>query len=680
MGYAPSSLSDNFTDNSISTSAWVAIASGSATVAETGAQARFTLPSSVAGTHVARYTSRAAYDLTSDSFYINIETMVATGVAATAFFQCYLNGINTLQWIQVSGTLYARKIVAGTTTDKYSAAWSGTTYKYLRIRADTTTVYWDSSTNGTSWTNRASEAIATLFAVSDLFIDFGATCGNIASPGSFRLDDVNLILPALTTTWRWTQARRALVNRHKRTTIAIDTANTAQGYLISADGVDASDVPTGTVRYWSGPAGGGRLLTEQADEAAAQAAAVHLPLDGSFDLPQQIDARAFRLGHRSVDGSVYTLREFYPRRLVQSDDIEAESIRALHIAAGTITADKLDALLIIGNTISTAYNGARVTLSGAAFGGLIGYGATNTYNPLTGSGTYQVLWKLTDGKFYAGGGDVILDTDGIRLNGNNTTAATLKWNDPASATPDFATIVGSYTATKNTLILKVEAPDSGDPNDSEIRLDARNYVGSTRADMSLLGATQTLRLNAGLYVGVAGAPSVGIGSAEITGGLNVGTATGAGTGVVKATASDAGTTNAAQVIVLGHDSSGTPAANFGTSIAMNAKSATVADREIALIAARWATATDASRKGQFVLFVYDTAIRTAMIAEASGTAPMIGFLGAGAVTRRTVGAAAPAGGTGTAAGGYNTAANRDLMITLLNNLRQAGVDLGLWAT
>ena len=40
-------------------------------------------------------------------------------------------------------------------------------------------------------------------------------------------------------------------------------------------------------------------------------------------------------------------------------------------------------------------------------------------------------------------------------------------------------------------------------------------------------------------------------------------------------------------------------------------------------------------------------------------------------------AAAPAGGTGATAGAYDTAANRDLMIDLVNEMRTVLVNLGL---
>jgi len=340
MSASVSLLFDDFGDGVVS-GAWNATAIGSATIAETGGQMRATLPSSTAGSHVARYTSRVTYDLTGGSFFININTMVATGVAATAFVQLYLDGGNLFQWSQLSGTLYARKVVAGVSTDLFSAAWSGTTYKYLKISESGGTITWWSSTNGTTWTSRAT-LVGLPFAITDLFVDFGAFCGNVASPGSFRLDDVNLLLPALTTAWNWTQIIWALFYRYKTITVATDATMTVMGYVVTADGVDASDAPSGNVRYWAGPMDAGRILTEQPSQAAAQAMAVYFPLDGRIDLPEMVECRIHRIYHRSADGASYTIRELYPRRLTQADDIEAESIRAIHIQAGSITADRLD--------------------------------------------------------------------------------------------------------------------------------------------------------------------------------------------------------------------------------------------------------------------------------------------------------------------------------------------------
>lgn len=353
-------LRDDFEDNAEAAAWGLSYEIGSATKAETGGRAVFTLPASTAGTHEAAYKTSVAYDLTGDGCYININQMVSTAVAAYAFFQLWLSTGNYLRWFQQSNTIKAQKIIAGVVTDLYSATWSATTYKYLRIRESAGTTYFDSSTNGTSWTNRAS--LANPFAVTDLFVWIAAgVVGSVASPGAFRVEDVNLILPALTTTWRWTQIVWPLANRYKVVTLALDTVATAQGYVVTADGVDVNGDPSGNVRYWSGTASGGRLLTEQATDAAAKAMAVNFPVDGRFDLPIIIEARVIRVYHRSIDGSAYTLREVYPRRLVQSDDIEAEAIRAINIAAHQITADHL-AVIDLDATAYITAGGRVVTL------------------------------------------------------------------------------------------------------------------------------------------------------------------------------------------------------------------------------------------------------------------------------------------------------------------------------
>jgi uncharacterized RmlC-like cupin family protein len=427
-------LRDDFADNTVA-AAWTAAATGSATVAETGGQAVLTLPNATAGSHLARYTSTAAYDLTGDGFVWNIGTMLATSVAATAFFQLFTPNVTTggndqILWRQLSNAITARTIVAGVDTQLFTAAWSASTYKYLRIRESAGTIFFDSSTNGTSWTNRAS--VATPFAVTSLSVQFAASCGNVASPGSLRLDDVNLILPALTTNWRWTQVERSLIDRYRSVTIAIDTANTAQGYIAVATAVDSSGNLVSPV-YYSGPigsaSGGYNALTLAASQAVAQASAVNLPLAGRWDLPTQVEARFIRLYHRSVDGSAYTLREYYPRRLVQSDDIEAESIQAINIGAGQVTADKIfvlnlaavsaqmgalhmDGVIDIASaggiyqgsgTFATPTTGLKIFNSG-------GVGKISTYNA-----TVEQVTLDTDGKLKAGAGKVLLDAGGIKV-------------------------------------------------------------------------------------------------------------------------------------------------------------------------------------------------------------------------------------------------------------------------
>lgn len=331
MAQSGITVRDDFEDGIVA-SLWTASATGSATVAETGGQAVFTLPNNVAGAHQAQYLSNAQYNLTGVAWPINIGTMVATGVAATAFYQ-WFTGNNILNWRQVSNTISANYTVNGVSTTAFSATWNATTYKYVRIREAGAFIFWDSSTDGITWTARATIALTALFPITALFIHFGASCGQIVSPGSFRINDVNLLLPAPTTNWRWVRAKWPFFERTQTVTMATGNQNTIRGYLVISDAEieDANHTPTGNVRYYAGPMEDGRILTEQPSLAAAQAMAFNLPIDGRLDLPEIVQTRCWRLYLQSLTGTTVTLREIFPQRIVVADMIKAGAIVALHI-------------------------------------------------------------------------------------------------------------------------------------------------------------------------------------------------------------------------------------------------------------------------------------------------------------------------------------------------------------
>jgi|GEM_PF-6267593 hypothetical protein len=479
-------LRDDFTNNTVDPP-WVTSVSGSATVAETGGQSRFTLPSSTAGSHDARYTSAARYNLTGDAASISIDTMVATGVAATAYFRMYLDANNYYEWTQTSGTLKARKIVAGVATDLYSVTWSATTYKYLRIRESGGTVFFDSSTSasgGGTWTNRGTTTIASAFAVDALQIVFGASCGNIASPGSFRLEDFNAILPLTAGTWRETTADWQISNRLRPITLAA-TAN-AQGVIVVADDMDSARLLSGNVRYFAGPLGsssGGYLaLTEYASLALAQASPFPIPVDGRVDLPALVDARFIRLYHRSTDGAAHTLREFVPRRMVQADDIEAESITAINIAAHTITADQIATINLDATATITAGAGV-VTLDDQG----IAIAVPNAFDDI-------YSYKFTSGGVSVGGlsAQISGSAPTVRLRAIPTTAV-------GDATMDVQSRVSTgYTATTSLL-----AVYNGTGYGLTITADSATKIIDTTGITDLNLNAATLKVGAGLNVGTA---------------------------------------------------------------------------------------------------------------------------------------------------------------------------------
>jgi hypothetical protein len=187
----------------------------------------------------------------------------------------------------------------------------------------------------------------------------------------------------------------------------------------------------------TGSSGLNTTLTSVANAAAAQAAPVSAATLGGqttsrVDLPSLQEARYVELWLRNTAANT-RVDEFFPRRLVQSDDGEFESIKTINLAVASVTADRisvaqlsaitadmgsLTAGTITGAVIRTSASGARVELNSGASGGLIGYDSGDTFNAATGSGTYQILWSKADGKFRAGGGSTILDDDGMTITGD----------------------------------------------------------------------------------------------------------------------------------------------------------------------------------------------------------------------------------------------------------------------
>lgn len=97
---------------------------------------------------------------------------------------------------------------------------------------------------------------------------------------------------------------------------------------------------------------------------------------------------------------------------------------------------------------------------------------------------------------------------------------------------------------------------------------------------------------------------------------------------------DTATTNAVvNVPTFRLNSSGTPAAGFGLGMVFQGESSTTENQDMGRLTYEWATATHASRKALSKWSVFDTAEREAIRIEASGSAAMLGVLGAAAIAR-----------------------------------------------
>lgn len=124
----------------------------------------------------------------------------------------------------------------------------------------------------------------------------------------------------------------------------------------------------------------------------------------------------------------------------------------------------------------------------------------------------------------------------------------------------------------------------------------------------------------------------------VTGSGRVGVGNNAPATALDALTTDATTNAVVNLLTLGKavSSTGVGANGLGVGIVLSAESATDGSiREQIRIRSLYTTATDASRKSRGVLSAYDTAERDALMWEASGSAPMLGFFGTAPVTKPT---------------------------------------------
>lgn len=138
--------------------------------------------------------------------------------------------------------------------------------------------------------------------------------------------------------------------------------------------------------------------------------------------------------------------------------------------------------------------------------------------------------------------------------------------------------------------------------------------------------------------------------------------------------SDATTNAIYNLATFSKNSAGAGAAGLGVSLTFAAKSSTTVDSPQVTMTSSWVVATHATRTARGTLNAVDYAgTREAFRWESDGTKMLLSFFGGSAAPKPTAltptVAAAPAGGTGTAAGAWDTAVNRDLAITTINNLK-----------
>lgn len=146
-----STLIDNFNDNEIGPN-WGDSYGG---VTETGGQARVPL---LAGAYAGYQTGRA-WTFAGATVYLKLVTrpVASTGTDVSANFLITSNVDGTslgFKYNAVTNMLRMQSNTAYFDGAALEIAYNATTHLWLRLREDGTNVYWDTSPDGTTWTNR----------------------------------------------------------------------------------------------------------------------------------------------------------------------------------------------------------------------------------------------------------------------------------------------------------------------------------------------------------------------------------------------------------------------------------------------------------------------------------------------------------------------------------------------
>lgn len=163
-----------------------------------------------------RLHSQTAYDLTNSSIYVQLSTPMTVSpqqlgpeCGIQLDFGAWGDG-NNLQWVlDGSGTLTAQWLAGFAPTVVWSAAFVEATHKWFRLRADATSVYWDTAPDtasnppaGGDWVNRGSVLISALpFAITALHAHLFQTLwqNTTGDPTMSEWDGVNMAAGGTTT-------------------------------------------------------------------------------------------------------------------------------------------------------------------------------------------------------------------------------------------------------------------------------------------------------------------------------------------------------------------------------------------------------------------------------------------------------------------------------------------------
>lgn len=138
--------------------------------------------------------SAVNYDLTGSSAYVQLVQRPNIGTGSTnAILMAQVSSGNFAEFILEGATLYFREQVATVNSDG-SVTFDPVAHAWWRLRESGGSIFWDTSPDGATWTNRRSKADGLSYASVQLQLSAG-NWNSEASPGTAIFDNFNLPAP-----------------------------------------------------------------------------------------------------------------------------------------------------------------------------------------------------------------------------------------------------------------------------------------------------------------------------------------------------------------------------------------------------------------------------------------------------------------------------------------------------
>ena len=136
--------------------------------------------------------SQAQYDLTGSAAYVQLVQTPNLGNGTTeAGLVLEIDSNNSEQIGYSGGALFMRERATGSNSDT-TLTFDAVNHKWLRLRESGGTVFWDTSPDGVTWTNRRSKAAG--ITLTSLTVSlFSGYYGTEPSPGTAIFDNFNTL-------------------------------------------------------------------------------------------------------------------------------------------------------------------------------------------------------------------------------------------------------------------------------------------------------------------------------------------------------------------------------------------------------------------------------------------------------------------------------------------------------